>query len=144
MSDHDQQPDQQRKDGIKLVLFFDFRDKFHNNAFRNNYMPIHFLIGLFNFALAGLHLWSNRYELEGKHYLFAAILTSAGVLCFYLGWSHWSVGRQLRRIRRGACGGCGYDLHRTEGPTCPECGVTIKTSRQRRGLDSNQHNEFEE
>jgi hypothetical protein len=32
--------------------------------------------------------------------------------------------RRWRRVRKGHCGNCGYDLSRTDSPVCPECGKT--------------------
>ncbi|XVJ58921.1 MAG: hydrogenase maturation nickel metallochaperone HypA [Tepidisphaera sp.] len=45
-------------------------------------------------------------------------LLIAGVVPLWSGW------RVRRRVRSGACLGCGYDLSATPGPApCPECGA---------------------
>ena len=50
------------------------------------------------------------------------------ILVFMLPWSLllWGAGlaRRRRRLRRGRCGGCGYDLAGIDrGTACPECGA---------------------
>jgi hypothetical protein len=35
--------------------------------------------------------------------------------------------RKWRRIRRGLCPNCGYDLRGGDSATCPECGATVTT-----------------
>jgi len=65
------------------------------------------------------------------------LLLPAWFLCLVTGAAPalWAVrlatDRRRRRIRRGLCAGCGYDLRATPG-RCPECGriapaITIKT-----------------
>jgi hypothetical protein len=39
----------------------------------------------------------------------------------------WPLARRRRRIRKGRCPACGYDLAATAEPVCPECGATRAT-----------------
>jgi hypothetical protein len=42
--------------------------------------------------------------------------------------------RKWRRIRRGLCRKCGYDLRGGHSATCPECGATVKTPAKDRSV----------
>jgi hypothetical protein len=56
---------------------------------------------------------------------FAATL-ALGLILSILGWPAWFArrpwSRRRRRLERGQCPGCGYDLRGVESPRCPECG----------------------
>lgn len=58
----------------------------------------------------------------------AAIVTLVGLLWSFSGWRAWFVSRswsrKSRRLARGCCVSCGYDLRGIDNPLCPECGKT--------------------
>ncbi len=58
------------------------------------------------------------------HNAFALTILS-GLLYSFTGWPSWfaSRSRKSRRIARGCCPSCGYDLQGLTTTTCPECGI---------------------
>ncbi len=54
--------------------------------------------------------------------LLGAIVALASALPVYWRVSHRALDFRGRRVRRGLCGRCGYDLTRVSADQCPECG----------------------
>lgn len=65
----------------------------------------------------------EMYKRSGDHFLYGYYLLSTGYTLVFVALMHWPDTRLRRRLRRGLCPACGYDLRGGSGPTCPECGA---------------------
>jgi hypothetical protein len=50
------------------------------------------------------------------------MIVSGMLLCTFCGVDSWRTARARRRMSRGHCPQCNYDLTENESGTCPECG----------------------
>lgn len=70
--------------------------------------------------------WSTRLLWGGVAHDGLALMTFVGLLYSFTGWPAWFAAHPLsrlsRRLARGLCPSCGYDLRGLDSGVCPECG----------------------